>query len=171
MNPQPIDSDQWVDRYANTMFRFTLFRVRDEEHAEEIVQNTFLAALQAKKSFSGKSTEKTWLFGILKHKIMDHFREVKRTRTYDLLPQDNADPCEKDFDNKGHWQALPKSWGINPEKATENKQLLKALSTCLDTLSDKFRQLFILKEKEKLGTSSWIWRGRVARTPHGSFPK
>ena len=71
MNQEAINPREWVERYGEGMFRFTLLRVNDEEHAEDIVQNTFLAALQAKDSFAGLSTEKTWLFGILKNKILE----------------------------------------------------------------------------------------------------
>jgi len=148
MNRELIDSDQWVDRYGDAMFRYTLLRVNDEDYAEEIIQNTFLAAFQSKESFVGLSSEKTWLFGILKNKTFDHFREIKKNRTYDLSVDDDRDPCESDFDGKGHWQALPFHWGINPEKAAENKEVLQILSNCMDTLSDKFRQLFVLREIE-----------------------
>jgi RNA polymerase sigma-70 factor (ECF subfamily) len=142
------DSSQWVERYGDMLYRFTLLRVKDAEHSEEIVQNTFLAALQAKEKFAGRSTEKTWLFGILKHKIMDHFRQIKKTRTYDLEPGDDPDPCGSEFDGRGHWQALPIQWGINPQKATEDQQLGRVLATCMDKLSDKYRQLFVLREVE-----------------------
>ena len=150
MDQEPIDSGLWVDRYGDMLFRFTLLRVKDEDQAEEIVQNTFLAALQAKESFAGRSTEKTWLFGILKHKIMDHFRKVKKEKTFDLEPDDDHDPCESDFDGKGHWRALPIRWGINPEKSIENSELQKILATCMNKLSDKFRQLFVMREVEGL---------------------
>ncbi|MEE8268956.1 MAG: sigma factor, partial [Nitrospinaceae bacterium] len=72
--PETVNSDLWVDRYGDMMYRFTLVRVKNPDSAEEIVQVTLLAALQAKGSFQGRSTEKSWLFGILKHKILDHFR-------------------------------------------------------------------------------------------------
>ena len=143
-----IDSSQWVDRYGDMLYRFTLLRVKDAEQAEEIVQNTFLAALQAKDKFAGRSTESTWLFGILKNKIMDHFRQIKRSRTCDLEPSDERDPCESEFDGKGHWQALPIRWGINPQKATEDRELGQVLSTCMNKLSEKFRRLFVLREIE-----------------------
>ncbi len=149
MGEEQIDSDQWVDRYGDAMFRFTLLRVKDENYAEEIVQNAFLAALKAKESFAGKSTEKTWLFGILKLKIFDHYREMKKNQKYDFNVDDDRDPCEADFNGKGHWLALPFNWGINPEKSIENKQLLQILSSCMDTLSDKLRRLFVLREIER----------------------
>ncbi len=148
MNRETINSQQWVERYGDGMFRFTLLRVNDEVHAEDIVQDTFLAAFEAKDSFAGLSSEKTWLFGILKNKIMEHYREIKKNRKFDLSLEDDRDPCESDFDGKGHWRSLPFHWGIDPEKAVADKELLQTFLNCINTLSPKFRQLYVLREIE-----------------------
>lgn len=147
MSEEFIDTDQWVDRYGDMMYRFTLVRVKDQDTAEEIVQNTFLAALQSKNSFAGRSSEKSWLFGILKHKIMDHFRQTQKVRSLDL-PEDDSSPDE--YDHSGHWILFPKDWNLDPEKAAENQQLVEALSHCMNGLPEKFRQVFVLKEIEGL---------------------
>ena len=145
MNKQEIDANQWVDRYGDLLYRYTLVRVRDQGVAEEIVQVTFLAALQATHTYAGRSSEKSWLFGILKHKILDHFREIKKNRTFDLSTDDDQDdPCG--YDSMGHWKKTPKDWRLDPEKSAENQELTEKLVLCLDDLSDKFRQIFVLKE-------------------------
>ena len=144
MNKQEIDANQWVDRYGDLMYRYTLVRIRDQGAAEEIVQVTFLAALQATHTYAGRSSEKSWLFGILKHKILDHFREIKKNRSFDLSPDDDQDPCE--YDSMGHWKKMPQDWRLDPEKSAENQELTEKLALCLDDLSDKFRQIFVLKE-------------------------
>lgn len=141
-----IDSELWVERYADQMYRFALLRVKDPDSAEEIVQATFLAAFKSRNSFAGQSSEKSWLFGVLKHKIMDHFRDLKKRQIFDLIQEDDPDPYEDAYDHKGNWKNPPRNWGINPEKAVENKQLFETLSQCVEELSDKFRRLFILKE-------------------------
>ena len=143
-----IDASQWVERYGDMLYRYTLLRIKDAEQSEEIVQITLLAALQAKDKFAGRSTEGTWLVGILKNKIMDHFRQIKRSKTSDLELSDDRDPCESEFDGKGHWQALPQRWGINPQKASEDEELGRVLASCMNKLSDKFRRLFVLREIE-----------------------
>ncbi len=148
MDQVTIDQQLWVERYADGMFRFALLRVNDEEYADDIVQDTFLAALEAKDSFAGLSSEKTWLFGILKNKIMEHYREIKKNRKYGLNLEDDRDPCESDFDGKGHWRSLPFHWGIDPEKAVVDKELLQNFLGCMDSLSPKFRQLYVLREIE-----------------------
>ena len=145
---ETINPQLWVERYSDCMFRFALLRVNDEEHADDIVQNTFLAALEAKNSFAGLSSEKTWLFGILKNKIMDHYREKKKNQKYGLSLEDDRDPCESDFDGKGHWRSLPFHWGIDPEKAVIDKELLQIFLGCMNALSPKFRQLYVLREIE-----------------------
>ncbi len=145
---EKIDSEQWVERYGDMLYRYTLVRVKDSVAAEEIVQVTLLAALQSKNSFAGRSTEKSWLFGILKHKIMDHFRQLKNQRAHELTPDDDADPYENAYDATGHWITPPRDWETNPEKAAENAELLEALALCLDGLSEKFRNIFVLKEIE-----------------------
>jgi len=71
-NYQASDPTTWVDQYGNYLYAFALSRVRDPSTAEEVVQDTLLAALGARKNFKKQSTEKTWLTGILKHKIMDN---------------------------------------------------------------------------------------------------
>lgn len=150
MNKQGVDPSQWVDLYGDIMYRYALVRVKDSSAAEEIVQVAFFAALQATDSFAGRSSEKSWLFGILKHKILDHFREIKKNRLLDLTPRDGQDPYE--YDQAGHWKKAPRNWQLDPEKSTENQELTATLALCLDNLSDKFRQVFILKEIEELST-------------------
>lgn len=69
---QAIDPDTWVDERGDALFRYALLRMQGARVAEDVVQETFLAALRGRDSFDGRSSVKTWLFGILKHKIIDH---------------------------------------------------------------------------------------------------
>jgi len=150
MNKQEIDANQWMDRYGDLIYRYTLVRVKDQGATEEIVQVTFLAALQAAHTYAGRSSEKSWLFGILKHKIMDHFREIKKNRSFDLSPNDDPDPCG--YDSMGNWKKFPQDWRLDPEKSAENQELTEMLALCLDSLPDKFRQIFVLKEIDGVST-------------------
>ena len=74
-----INADRWVDDYGDSLFHFALARVKDKDIAEDLVQETFLAAVKSQERFQGRSSEKTWLFGILKHKVIDHYRKNKST--------------------------------------------------------------------------------------------
>ena len=78
--PGADDAEDWVDRYGETLYRFALVRVKDPVVAEDLVQETFLAALRGRENFQGRSSLKSWLVAILKHKIVDHIRKsVKET--------------------------------------------------------------------------------------------
>ena len=98
--------EQWVSQHGDYLFRFAMVKLRDEPSAEDAVQETLLAALQANKSFCGDSSERTWLVGILKHKIVDLIR--KKVREPTLLNVDENLEFEPDeatasmFDNTGH---------------------------------------------------------------------
>lgn len=150
---EPLNSDLWVEQYGDILYRYTLVRVKNADAAEEIVQVTLLAALQSQKSFQGRSTEKSWLFGILKHKILDHFRALKTQRTYEVTSdEDGPDPLENAYHNDGHWANAPKNWDTDPHRAAENAELVKAMSLCMDRLSEKFRNIFVLKEIEGMAS-------------------
>ena len=148
MDQEKIDSSKWVERYGDQMYRFTLVRVRDADAAEDIVQSALISGIQSQDSFAGRSSEKSWLFGILKHKIMDHFREIKKTGAFAPLPEDAAEPA--DYHPEGHWKNPPKNWRVDPEKAAENQQLSDALAHCIDKLPNRFRRIFVLKEVDGL---------------------
>jgi len=148
MAQEKLDSSRWLERYGDAMYRYTLIRVRDADVAEDIVQSALIAGLKARDSFAGLSSEKSWLFGILKHKIMDHFRELKKTGAFAPLPEDLDEPTK--YDASGHWHNHPRNWHVDPEKALENQQLSAALAECLDGLPDRFRRLFVLKEIDGL---------------------
>src|SRR5271166_2218128 len=72
------DPERWVEEHGDYLFKYAISRLRDPSRAEDMVQETFLAALKGGKSFQGRSAEKSWLVGILKNKICDHFRKSGR---------------------------------------------------------------------------------------------
>ena len=148
--------ESWPDLYGDFLYRFALLRVREANVAEEIVQETFLAALQARNSFAGQSTERSWLAGIMKHKIVDHFRKVSRE-----IPTDDIDRlwAEEDpagtFDLKGHWKpdrAAPLDWPDHPDAAVEQKEFWDVLKRCLGELPPRTVQVFTLREVDEAST-------------------
>jgi RNA polymerase sigma-70 factor (ECF subfamily) len=76
--PRLSDPERWVEDYGDYLFKFALVRLRDPAKAEDMVQETFLAALKGGDKFAGRSAEKSWLVGILKNKVCDHFRKASR---------------------------------------------------------------------------------------------
>ena len=71
-----INPNKWIDLYSDYLFNYTISRVSDREIAQDLVQDTFLAALKSMKNFKGEASERTWLISILKRKIIDHYRKI-----------------------------------------------------------------------------------------------
>ena len=78
MSEETLEPEKWVENYADMLYCYTLVRVNDPNLADELVEATLFTALKSQHTFAGKSTEKTWLFRILKNKIMDHCRSAKK---------------------------------------------------------------------------------------------
>jgi RNA polymerase sigma-70 factor (ECF subfamily) len=72
------DPERWVEEYGDYLFKYALSRLRDPAKAEDVVQEALLAALKGAKGFQGRSAEKSWLVGIVKNKVCDHFRKASR---------------------------------------------------------------------------------------------
>lgn len=145
------DPQEWVDRHANYLFRYALIRVRHETVAEDLVQDTLLAALQAKDRYTGQQTERAWLTGILRHKVVDHFRRLARERT---VSQDDLWPAELEgrFDDLGLWKHEPElgpaEWGADAASLIERREFMAALKECLARLPQRCADAFILREME-----------------------
>lgn len=146
-----LNPDVWVDRYGDALFRFAYQRVREVDIAEDLVQETFLAAMRAKDRFKGNSSEKTWLYGILKHKIIDHFRRKKHDRS-DIDIEEFAEATDKFFSDDGKWRIQPTSWNINPVDAYEQKEFMDAFYQCLSEMPRRLADAFVYREVDGLST-------------------
>ncbi|MEJ2640423.1 MAG: sigma-70 family RNA polymerase sigma factor [Desulfosarcinaceae bacterium] len=147
-----LDADQWVDAYGDALYRFALQRVKQIEVAEDLVQETFLAAVQSRDRFKGQSTEKTWLFSILKHKLIDFYRKQKIRSGSELLTADE-EAVDRMFKANGQWQAAPAHWDHNPGKSHEVKEFLDAFYHCLGELPERNARVFAYREIDGLGTT------------------
>jgi RNA polymerase sigma-70 factor, ECF subfamily len=134
----------WLNQHGDFLYRFALARLRDPHLAEDVVQETFLAAIKS-PSFSGDSSARTWLTGILKHKIIDVMRKnVREIAASDLMSDADAN-MDEFFDEAGHWTEGPQAWDM-PEDALEQKQFLRILQNCMDKLPAKLANLFMLRD-------------------------
>ena len=140
----------WLEQHGDTLYRYAYFRINDAALAEDLVQDTLLAALQAQESFAGRSTERTWLIGILKNKLIDHLRKYSREQTMDTTPgsDQDFDALFKD-DNWSHWRTPPSVWD-NPSAALEQQQFWTVFSDCLGALPGRQAEAFTLCEIEGL---------------------
>lgn len=151
MSEKSFDPETWLKEYGDYLFRYALVRLRDTTIAEDVLQETFLAALKGREQFRGQAAVKTWLVGILKHKIVDYFRKNSRefSVTNLLSPDDSS---EKIFDAHGKWKEEPGAWRDDPAGLLEKKEFWKAFKECLAELPRRLADLFSLREFEGLKT-------------------
>ena len=153
----PIDPGQWVDEHGDYLFRYAIVRLRDEALAEDCVQETLLSALQALDSYGGKSSERTWLTGILKHKVIDYFRKHSREVPLDPSETDLSefDPLfERDDEFKDHWNDYlsPRIWRRSPDEALQESEFFGVLQGCMSKLPERVASVFALREMNGLDT-------------------
>src|SRR5437870_5334727 len=104
------------------LLRVAVLQLRDNDLAEDIVQDTLVAALQGAQGFSGRSSLKTWLTGILKHKIVDAIRRKSREPSFASLEEETQiEDFDALFDDSGHWENPPADWG-DPESQLSRAQ-------------------------------------------------
>ncbi len=141
-----INPEQWVDLYADSLYRYAILRVNNKNIAEDLVQDTFLSALKNINQFKKKSSVRTWLISILKNKIIDHYRKnfnnVKSTQTT-KNNENNSDYLEN-----GMWKGeeAPQNWSKSGDHIYEDKEFLSILERCLKLLPLQTREVFSLRE-------------------------
>lgn len=133
----------WVRTYTQELFVYATSKINDQQTAEDIVQNTFLAALESVDKFERKSSPKTWLFSILKHKIADYHRSKYRQSAI----KQSFDPLEICFDEYGNWKDChkPSEWNTDEEKLLDNLEFNKVLKSCYENLPAKWAAAVQLK--------------------------
>jgi len=135
-----MDFATQVEAERAYLVRYASLQLRDPQAAEDAVQETLLAALAGAKGFAGRSNLRTWLTGILKHKIVDAVR--KQTRETTALSEEEFAAL---FDERGHWVEMPEAWP-DPDSSLEQKQFFAALEECLARLPAKTAQVFMMRE-------------------------
>ena len=151
-----IEPENWVEKHGDVLFGFALARVPGRAVAQDLVQETFLAALKASKTFNGRSTERAWLFGILRNKLADYYR--RQAREFPVADLEAPLPEEQDAFNlsgpgadgwaKGR---APRAWE-NPEASLVSKEFQDVLKRCASRLPHKTAEAFLRREMD--GTPS-----------------
>ena len=140
--------DTWLDEHGAALYKYALIQTRDQHKAEEAVQETLLAALQGRDRYAGGASARTWLIGILKHKIIDMFRHDAREVQLESPDEEtylDEDEIDAMFIPDGHWRVKTAEWG-NPEDLLERGQFMEILQRCLDALPPRLARLFMLRE-------------------------
>ena len=139
-----------IESHRGYLLRFALAKLRDAQHAEEVVQEALLAALDGIGSFAGESRLRTWLTSILKFKIIDFQRRIISERAhFAVAPEDDdsADPewMDRLYDATGHWSPRLGEWA-NPDGALEQKQFFDVFERCMDKLPNAASRVFFKRE-------------------------
>lgn len=145
----PSDPAEWLDQHGDALYRFARARVGRREAAEDLVQETLLAALRASDQFRGDSRTGTWLMAILRRKIADYYRRDRATS-----PTAEADlsgprsrPVVRIFDEHGAWRNAPARWR-NPLDSLEDDEFRQVFADCSSRLPPHLARAFLLREVE-----------------------
>lgn len=142
-----------IEQERTYLLRYALLQLRNPAQAEDAVQETLLAALEGRERFSGRSSLRTWLTGILKHKIIDHLRRGGREQPLVSAGDDRSEAEVVDalFAEDGHWREFPAQWG-SPAKAFEESRFWSAFELCLQRLPARTAKVFTMREVMEMTT-------------------
>lgn len=139
------DPAAWLDRHGDALYRYAVLHLADSAAAEDVVQEALLAAFESFADFRHQSSERTWLIGILRHKVIDHVRRSVRDGPSSKLDASAGLPPGL-FDSHGLWETGPKSWGRDPAKSFERAEFWDVYLSCLGKLPERMALVFSLRE-------------------------
>jgi RNA polymerase sigma-70 factor (ECF subfamily) len=150
------DPELWVERYGDFLFKSAMLRLRDPAQAEDAVQETFLAALKSGRGFAGRSTERTWLVGILKNKIADYYRQASREAVFtdlDFYADEERASFVAGGPRAGAWleERGPQTWP-NPGEGLDKEAFWQVFRDCSGKLPRKVAAVFNLRELDDLSS-------------------
>ncbi len=142
-----LQPEKWIELHTDYLLNYAYYRIHDQALAEDLVQDTFIAALKARDSYNGIASEKTWLTAILKNKIIDYYRS--RINKYNKITDSIDHDLNNDYfnaDDHFHWMKnkAPLTWN-NTEKKIEADEFNKTLIDCMSKLPNKLSAVFSLK--------------------------
>jgi len=149
--PPPADFRSQIEAQRPYLLRFASLQLRDAAAAEDAVQEALLAALAGEAGFAGRANLRTWLTGILKHKIVDAIRRQAREPAMPREAEDGLEDFDALFERNGHWSELPAGWG-DPDGALAQSQFFRALEMCLERLPQRTAKVFMMREHLGLET-------------------
>jgi RNA polymerase sigma-70 factor (ECF subfamily) len=135
-----------LEKHRRAMLKFAMLQLRNEAHAEDCVQEALAAAIQSADRFAGDSSVRTWLIGILKHKILDHFRRSSREHALTVSEEEaSLEDFDGLFKDDGHYVEPPAPWA-NPEQALTQSEFFEVLERCLEALPRITARVFTMRE-------------------------
>jgi len=142
-------AERWVDDHGECLYRFALMRVCKPEVGEDLVQETFLAAVRGYEKFSSRSSERSWLVGILKNKIVDYFRKLGRETSFTDM-EFLSDEFSQKFVSVGFWNhdLGPHGWKPEPDEVIHRVEFWQTMRECLSKLPERVRDVFTMREMD-----------------------
>lgn len=143
MERHQLNPNEWIDKYSDYLFNYTISRVKDRETAQDLVQDTFFAGLKSMKNFKGEASERTWLVSILKRKIIDYYRKINSKKGQAEVKMN----LSNDPEAEGDWieQRVADPFDRTAEDKIENTELGSAIHNCISKLPEKQAQVFKMK--------------------------
>jgi len=143
MPKHQINPNTWIDLYSDYLYNYTIARVNDKDMAQDLVQDTFLAALKSMKNFKGEASERTWLISILKRKIIDYYRKINSKKGQAEV----RITYNSDSEGDGDWleERVADPFDKTAEEFMQNTELGDAIYHCLDKLPKKQADVFKMK--------------------------
>lgn len=158
-----LDPSRWLCAHGDALYAYARQRLGDAESAEDAVQAALLAALGAADGYRGQSAERTWLTGILRHKIADILRQRYRDeRRAEALRRELADPSDGTTGvfSDGRWAERQPAWADLPAGRSgltgeaERREFQKVLLAAIDNLPQAMRDALVLRELDGLETDA-----------------
>jgi RNA polymerase sigma-70 factor (TIGR02943 family) len=147
--PQSSLPLRWLDNYGDSLYAYALRRVRRPEVAEDLVQETLLAGMEAFSKFSGRASVKTWLTGILRNKVSDHLRARYKDEKIEGSTLDD----DAMFTRHGRWKASVPTWNVDPQNQAELTELRSVLDGCMSKLPTRMAHLFLSRAHDQISTT------------------
>ncbi|MFA6086905.1 sigma-70 family RNA polymerase sigma factor [Mucilaginibacter sp.] len=159
------DPHTWVELHADYLYAYAITRINDEEQVRDLVQETFLAALERLDRFEGKSSERTWLTAILKNKIIDVYRKRSRPPFMQIVGEHEEemeffDPQMNNW-KKEHW---PQALGVEDKDPLHDKELNRILKLCMQKLPALWLAIFTMKHMDEESTTTICTELKVSDT-------
>ena len=143
--PRPVGAD-WVERFGDDLYGYAVRRVGRADLAEDLVQETLLAGVRAWPTFGGRADPRTWLTGILRHKVADHLRaRYQRPAAAASLDAQGELAAEEEaaFDGRGRWRAGVADGSSDPHRLAEGREFRRAVDACVGKLPGRMARLFV----------------------------
>jgi RNA polymerase sigma-70 factor (ECF subfamily) len=157
------DPERWLSEHGDYLFGYAFLRLGNREQAEEAVQDALLAALESRHRFEGRSSERTWLVAILRHKVIDRIGTLSRERQHRVATDSEGAPVGQ-FDAHGHWKREPARWREDPKRLLERKEFRSVLEQCIAALPARRRQAFALRQMDGLSSEEVCKAMGISRT-------